>query len=110
MNLGRIQFLMLTAGGTLALLLAIGLVVLTWTNRQLQGELNQRQQFVQQGVALEGLYRDMVKTLAELAIKSNDHQVLDMLAAQGLSINVSTPAAPAASAPATPPAQGHPAK
>jgi hypothetical protein len=86
--LSRWQFNLLTALGALALLLAIGNGVLFTQNRSAQGALNQQQQFIQQTVPLENLYREIVKTLAETAVKSNDRQVLDMLAAQGLNVTV----------------------
>ena len=89
--LNKWQYNLLAALGALALLLAIANATLFTTNRSVQTELAQRQQFVQQTGPLEGLYRDIVKALAEMAVKGNDKQVLDMLAAQGLN----TPEAPA---------------
>ena len=96
--LNKWQYNLLTALGALTLVLAITNAVLFTTNRTAQAELAQRQQFVQQTGPLEGLYRDIVKALAEMAVKGNDKQVLDMLAAQGLSVTVNTPDAPAATA------------
>ena len=94
------QFNLLTALGVAALLLVVTNAVLFTQNRGAQVALNQRQQFIQQTVPLEGLYRDIVKALAETAVKGNDRQVLDMLAAQGLSVTVNTPAPAAAEMPA----------
>jgi len=98
------QYNLLTALGALALMLAIANATLFTSNRSAQAELAQRQQFVQQTGPLEGLYRDIVKALAEMAVKGNDKQVLDMLAAQGLSVTVNTPDAPAGTAAGTAPA------
>ena len=92
------QYNLLTALGALALLLAITNATLFTANRRLQGELAQRQQFIQQTGPLEGLYRDIVKALAEMAVKGNDKQVLDMLSAQGLNVTVNTPDASAGAA------------
>jgi phosphoserine phosphatase len=86
--LSKWQFNLLTTLGVLALLLAVGNGVLFMQNRSAQGALNQQQQFIQQTVPLENLYREIVKTLAETAVKSNDRQVLDMLSAQGLNVTV----------------------
>jgi len=86
--LRRWQFNLLTSLGVAALLLVIVNALLFTRNRNAQSELSQRQQFIQQTVPLEGLYRDIVKTLAEMAVKGNDRQVLDMLAAQGLNVTV----------------------
>ena len=87
------QFNLLTALGTLALVLVMANSALFSLNQGAQATLNHQQEFVQQTVPLEGLYREIVKGLAEMAIKANDRQVLDMLAAQGLNISVNNPVA-----------------
>ena len=94
--LSKLQFNLLTALGAAALLLVLFNSVLFTLNRQTQDELNKQQQFIQQTVRLEGLYRDIVKALAEMAVKGNDRQLLDMLAAQGLSVSVQKPTTPPA--------------
>jgi len=99
--LARWQFNALTVLGALALLLALADVGLAVTNRDAQVLVAQRQQFIQQSVALEGLYREIVKALAELGARGNDRALLDVLAAQGMSVTVSGGAAsaPAGAAP-----------
>jgi hypothetical protein len=92
--LGKRQSLLLSGLGFVALALVVVNGVLVNQNRASQRLLVQRQQFVQQTVALEALYRDIVKSLAELAVKNNDRQVIDMLTAQGVNITVNTPPAP----------------
>lgn len=87
--LSRWQFNLLTTLGVCALLLVVVNGTLFTLNRDSQTALTQRQQFVQQSVALEDLYRDIVKALAELGTKGNDRQLLDILAAQGMSVTVS---------------------
>jgi hypothetical protein len=77
--------------------------VLFTQNRSVQAELNARQQYLQQTVGLESLYRDIVKALAELGAKNNDQQLLQILAAQGISVTF-TPSAPAAQPAQSPPA------
>lgn len=97
------QFTILALLGAAALLLAIGNGVLFTQNRSDQGEVNARQQYLQQTVGLEGLYRDIVKALAELAVKNNDQQLLQMLGAQGINVSVNAAAAVAPqAAPQTP--------
>lgn len=91
---------LLTTLGALSVALVIFNAVVFTQNRESQAQLAQRQQFIQQTVPLENLYREIVKALAEMAIKSNDRQVLDMLAAQGLNVTVNTPPAAANEAPA----------
>jgi hypothetical protein len=100
------QHRLLVALGVLALLLVIGNAVLFVQNRSAQTEINERQQYLQQTVGLESLYRDIVRALAELGVKNNDPQLLRMLAAQGINVSV-TPAAPAP-APAAPAAPAPP--
>ncbi|HEY2558602.1 MAG TPA: hypothetical protein VGI48_02715 [Caldimonas sp.] len=92
------QFVALTVLGVLALLLTFVNAALFTFNRDSQQEIAQRQQFIQQSVALEGLYREIVKALAELGTRTNDRRLLDILAAQGLSVTVNGAAAPSASA------------
>jgi len=97
------QYRVLVALGVLALVLVVTNGVLFTQNRGAQAELNARQQYLQQTVGLESLYRDIVKALAELGAKNNDQQLLQMLAAQGINVSV-TPAAPTPAAPQPTPA------
>ena len=80
------EFRFLTAVGALSLLLVIVNAVLFLGNRSSQIEVNNRQQYVQQSIQLEGLYREMVKALADLSVKTNDKQIKDMLASQGITV------------------------
>ena len=93
------QYTVLNAIGALALLLVLFNAVLFTKNRDLQQQVNARQQYLQQTTALEGLYRDIVKALAELAVSNNDTQLLEMLASQGLNVSVNAPAPTPASPP-----------
>ncbi len=101
--MNRIQFVITTVLGGLALLLLVACIVLATLNRGLQAEIGARQQFVQQSVQLEGLYREIVRALAELGARSNDDAVRAMLQRHGISYTVNAPAtqpqAPAAAAP-----------
>jgi hypothetical protein len=90
------QYFTLIALGAVSLVLVVTNANLFASNRAQQGEINQRQLFLQQTQSLEGLYREMVKGLAELAVRSNDRRVIDALAAQGISVSVNQPASPAA--------------
>lgn len=94
------QFNLLTVLGALALLLVLGNATLFTLNRGAQNALSQQQQFIQQTVPLEGLYREIVKALAELALKSHDPQLLAILTEQGFSVTANEPASRPASAPA----------
>lgn len=94
--LTKFQFGALLAFGVAALALVVANIVMTTRAREVQAELAQRQQFIQQSVALENLYRDIVKALAEMGVKGGDRQLLEVLTSQG--INVTFQPAPAASA------------
>jgi hypothetical protein len=94
--LARWQFHTLIVLGALSLLLTLVNATLFTLNRGSQEEIARRQQFIQQSVALEGLYREIVKALAELGARNNDRGLLDILAAQGLNVTVGgVPGAPA---------------
>jgi hypothetical protein len=95
MGVSTWQFRLLTAIGALALVLVLVNGTLFVVNRGSQAEISARQQFIQQTVQLEGLYREIVKALAELAVKNGDTQIVQMLAAQGISVSVNPPAASA---------------
>ena len=97
----RWQFILLTALGAVALTLVLVNAGLFLVNREAQTALNQRQVYVQQSVALDALYREIVKALAELAVKGNDPQLIAVLSAQGLSLTVDAPASAASAATAT---------
>ncbi|HTP73394.1 MAG TPA: hypothetical protein VML58_14330 [Burkholderiaceae bacterium] len=91
------QHRLLTTIGAVALLLVLLNGGLFLTNRSSQADVAARQQFIQQTVQLETLYREIVKALAELALKNGDSQILQMLASQGISVTPNAPApAPAA--------------
>lgn len=90
------QYLTLVALGAAAFLLVVTNAILFSSNRAQQAEINQRQVFLQQSASLEGLYREMVKALADLAVRSGERRVLDALAAQGIGVTVNQPAAAAA--------------
>jgi hypothetical protein len=85
--LNRSQFWILTSGGVIALLLVLVNMVLYLGNRELQDNANGRSQYIQQSIALEGLYREIVQNLANRAVQTRDDQVRDLLAAEGINVN-----------------------
>ena len=76
------QFWAATALGALCLVLALANVTMASMNRDLQGDINVRQQYVQQSMQLEGLYREIVRALAELGARNNDQDVRALLQQQ----------------------------
>jgi hypothetical protein len=70
-------------------------IALGYTNAAARAEVAQRQQFVQQSIQLEGLYKEIVRSLAELGARNNDADVKALLQRHGITYNVNPPAAPA---------------
>jgi hypothetical protein len=94
--LRAVEFWTLSAISLLVLALVLVNVGLARANSRLQQEVNDRQLYIQQSLQLEGLYRDMVKALADLAVQNKDDRLRDLLARQGITLNVNAPpAAPA---------------
>ncbi len=69
-----------------ALVLVVGDMLLTLGNQSVQADVNERQQFIAQGIQLEQLNRQVVAALASMAMKSNDEQPKNLLAASGVSL------------------------
>jgi predicted Holliday junction resolvase-like endonuclease len=78
---------------SLVLLLVLVNILLSFGNQSLQSEVGERQQEINQGIQLEALQRQVVTVLAEMAIKTNDAQLKELLTASGFVLN------PAAEAP-----------
>ncbi len=92
----RWQFLLLTVIGAAAICLAILNGILFVSNRSLQTTVSNRQQFVLQSVQLETLYREMIKTLADLSARNNDEELRNLLKNHGITFTVNPPAPPSA--------------
>lgn len=87
------EFWTLTVVCALALVLACLNMFLFQANRGLQAEANGRAQFIQQSIALETLYRQIVQELADRAVRTRDDQIRDMLAGEGLNLTFGPPPA-----------------
>ena len=85
--LARWQFWVTTVVALLVALTAGYSMMLFSQNRKAQTELGQRAQYVQQSIQLEGLYREMVKALADLSIRNQDKALTDLLATQGITVS-----------------------
>lgn len=86
------EFRVLLALAVLALLLVVTDVVVFTSNRSAQADIAARQDYIQRSVQLEGLYREMVKALADLSVRNSDQELKDLLAAQGISVTLNAPA------------------
>ena len=91
------QFWTLTVLAAAALVLVLTNMILFGQNRQAQAELNGRAQYIQQGLQVEPLYREIVKALADLSVRNNDSELREVLAKQGITTsgrpNLPSPAA-----------------
>ena len=100
--MGKIQYYTVTliAGACFVAMLAS--ITLGYNNAKARAEVNQRQQFVQQSVQLEGLYKEIVRALAEMGARNNDGDVKAMLQKNGITYtpNVAASATTPAPAPA----------
>ena len=96
--LKTVQFWVLNALGALALVLVLVNIGLARSNRELQGEVNGRAQFIQQTVQLQALYQDIIKAIADLSLRNKDDALKELLTREGLTISMNAPdsAAPAA--------------
>ena len=97
----RTQYLIVTVIAGLCFATMLANIGMGLNNGAARTEVNQRQQFVQQSVQLEGLYKEIVRSLAEMGARNNDGDVKAMLQKHGITYNVNPPATPAA--PAAPP-------
>ena len=96
---------LLVALSGITLVLVVVYIVLTQDNRSVQTEINQRQQFINQGIRLGRINDALIHTLATTAVSNNDDKLRDLLAQNGITINPATgaperEAAPPAAAPA----------
>jgi hypothetical protein len=89
---GKVPLMVLAA---LILVLVLLDVLLGLGNQSLRAEVSERQQFIAQSMQLEGLHREIITTLAAVALKTNDEKLKGLLASQGVSFD----AAPAAGKP-----------
>jgi len=95
------QYWTLTVIAALSLLLLVVDISLVHRNQALRADVDARAQYIQQSVQLQGLYQDMIKALADLAVRNKDDQLRDLLTKAGISITVNPPAGAAAPAAGT---------
>lgn len=82
--------------GTLAFITCILVVVNMYLfagNQSLQREVAERQQFITQSVQIQGIAREIVTALANLAAKNNDEQLKRLLTSHGITFSENPPTA-----------------
>jgi hypothetical protein len=91
--------------GALALAAAVGSVALSRHNQSQRLQIAQQQQYLQQSMQLEGLYREIVRALAELSARSGDAPLRALLQQHGIQYTANPAGASAAPATSAAPAQ-----
>lgn len=95
----RWEFWVLSVIGALCVVFVIANMVLFSGNRALQSEVDQRNQYIEQSLQLQGLYQQIVRAVADLSVRNHDEQLRAVLAKQGIQVTSSAqPPAGAASA------------
>lgn len=93
-----------TLAAALGVVLAVTNMIFFERNRSLREEVGSRAQYIQQSVQLEGLHREIVSAIANLAVRNKDDALKTILTQQGITFNVGPPASTAA--PQAPEARG----
>ena len=93
-----------TLVAALGVVLAVTNMIFFERNRSLREEVSSRAQYIQQSVQLEGLHREIVSAIANLAVRNKDDALKTILTQQGITFNVGPPASTAA--PQAPEARG----
>jgi hypothetical protein len=95
MNFMKRGNILLTGLAVVVLLLVIVNILLMAGNQSLQASVNQRQQYIAETIQLEALNRQVIGVLAEMALKTNDGQLKELLASVGINLSPATEKAPA---------------
>lgn len=100
------QFWTVTGCGGVLLVVVIINIFLFVHNRRLQGEVNNRQLYINQSLQLEQLNREIVTALANLAAKNNDADIKQLLATHGITFSLNQPTVANAAAQTQNPTKG----
>jgi hypothetical protein len=84
-----------TAVAALTVVLAVTNAVMVRSNRTLQNEVNQRQQFINQSIQLSRVNEALVRALATASVNNNDTAVRDLLVQHGIRFESNPNTAPA---------------
>ena len=92
--MSKVQYWVVTFIAAACFVAMLVSVSLSYNNATARADVNQRQQFVQQSLQLEGLYKEIVRALAEMGARNNDGDVKAMLQKNGITYtaNAATPA------------------
>lgn len=79
-----------------ALATAVTTIFVASGNRELQRDVTRRQQEINQALQLQPLNNQLIQALAALSVQRNDPQLAKILTDNGINVQLSAPAAPAA--------------
>jgi hypothetical protein len=82
-----------TAAAFLALLASVAAVAFLISNQSLRQEVSERQQTINQALALSQINSRLINSLATIAARDNDDQIRAVLAQQGITFQVNPPQA-----------------
>ncbi len=77
----------LTALASVVLVLVLANILFTLGNQSLQGEVSERQQVISQAIQLEGLNQQVIAVLANMAVKTKDEQLKELLVSSGVGLS-----------------------
>jgi predicted Holliday junction resolvase-like endonuclease len=77
---------LLTPLAVLILILVLVNVLLTLGNQSLRQQLAERQQLINQSIQMEAIHREIVTSIATIAVKTNDAELKNLLASQGINL------------------------
>jgi len=92
--LKRTEFVVLTLAAAAFLVIVVANVTLARSSRILQAQFGEQQQFISTTTQLEVLNRELIRALAELAVRSNDAQIRGLLRDSGITFTVEQKPAP----------------
>ncbi len=90
-QLWKWQFWLLNAVAAAVLVLVGVDISLALTNRTVQTEALQSQQYINQSIRLSRLNSQLIRALATTSAQSNDQQIKDLLSAHGVTFSVKPP-------------------
>jgi len=85
---------LLTILSCFVLLLVVVNILISLGNQSIQSEVAERQQAISQTLQLEGLNRQLINVMANLALKTNDEALKKVLAEGGIDLSAAVEPAP----------------
>ena len=78
---------LLTSLAVLMLILVLVDMLLTLSSQFLQRQLGEQQQIINRSIQMEALQREIVTSIATVAVKTNDAELKNLLASQGINVD-----------------------